>query len=234
MERGCGTGAGAGAGAGAGIEGGTGGPGNIGPFGVVEVGTMGFRKAQIVVGAVLGLGACAGPAASGSGVVPVVVPAASAAPAAEFVGVASRSADAVRVTEPPVQAPQPKRVERAIPAPFPIEASCRRPITAFCGKESCATLDDFRRVFACRHIALERCGEFRALTVIAPLAGFVALFDAQGKLVAGERWTDSEDFCDGRAREAWFGPRVRCAPSGEFEPWCADGSQSPGASGIGP
>jgi hypothetical protein len=111
-------------------------------------------------------------------------------------------------------------VERKIPLPFPFDASCKKPISTFCTVEKCATLDDFRRVFNCEHIGLERCGDHRALTMIAPLAGFVALFDAQGKLVAGERWTDSGDFCGGSAREAWYGPRIQCTPSGVFEPWC--------------
>lgn len=113
------------------------------------------------------------------------------------------------------------RVERKVPLPFPRELSCNKPINAFCTVGKCATLEDFAKVFNCERIGLERCGEYRALTMIAPLLGFVALFDAQGKLVAGERWTDSGDFCDGRAREAWYGPKIRCAPSGVFEPWCA-------------
>jgi hypothetical protein len=189
------------------------------------------------VGALLVLGACAGPVAvhrpqaevpGSQGAVSVPAhgpePLASPGPTVGAKELTPTEAAATETKGPRAatvaNAKSASRVERKIPLPFPLELKCKKPITAFCTVGKCATLEDFAKVFNCEHIGLERCGEYRALTMIAPLLGFVALFDAQRKLVAGERWTDSGDFCDGRAREAWYGPKIRCTPSGVFEPWC--------------
>jgi hypothetical protein len=117
---------------------------------------------------------------------------------------------------------QPERVRRAIPdGAFPAtKATCRQPARRFC-RDGCASLRDFERTFDCHHVALQRCGPYRALTVMQPLAGFIALFDDEGKFVAGERWSDSKDECEGTATTAYYGPPIRCAAAPEFVAWCS-------------
>ena len=197
---------------------------------------MAHRKSYASLGALLVLGACAGPVAvhRPQAEVPgsqgaVAVPAHGPDPLASPGPTVPATVTATELTPTETKGPgaatvasakSASRVERTVPLPFPLELSCKKPVSAFCTVGKCATLEDFAKVFNCERIGLERCGEYRALTMIAPLLGFVALFDAQGKLVAGERWTDSGDFCDGRAREAWYGPKIRCTPRGVFEPWC--------------
>jgi hypothetical protein len=137
---------------------------------------------------------------------------------------AATKTDTVTPSGPSDGVPAPvHRVRRSIPeATFPPAiGTCHEPAHRFC-REGCASLSDFAQTFDCHHVDLQRCGPYRALTVMGSLAGFIALFDDEDRFVAGVRWSDSTDACNGTAMSAYFGPPVHCTAGNEFVPWCAD------------